>query len=381
MKMKISLFILLLVSLINLPAQEPITVSGKVLDAKTNETIPLVNIGIEGTLVGTASSVDGTFSFKVPGENTSGKLYFSAIGYQNLIIPLQQFLDKNEPVQLQPLSYGIDDIEISAQSKVLYRIVRDAAKKIPEAFVHQPYSCQLVYQNEEYSKQVLKKKRDAMVLLSDATGYTNPYNAIKKVNYRFLNVQRNFDVKSLEDGTTLMDELLSFDIARTPENILNMDFLNDYDLDLVGESTIGSDSVWIVGYRLSTPGLSRTGDVHPATNEGQLYITKQDNILLKVEARVSLTSQSRNGRTVMVEPSKGLQNVNYRYITTYKPTREGYLLDRIALTKNFKNEKNESSKIIASLLLVDVNTNNPQMVEKRQYFENMLSDPDFWSAR
>ena len=380
-KTKFALFILLLAALFNLRAQEPVMVSGKVIDAKTDETIPLVNIGIEGTLVGTASKADGTFSFKVPAENSADKLYFSAIGYQNLVLPLQEFLNNNGPVQLQPLSYGIDDIEISTRSKVLYRIVRDAAAKIPGTFVHRPYSCQMVYQNEEYANQVLVKKRDAMVLLSDETGYTTTDNAAKAINYKFLNVQRNFDVNSLADGTTLMDELLSFDVARTSENVMDTDFLNDYDLDLVGESTMGNDSVWIIGYRLAQPNLSHTGDIHPESSEGQLYITKQNTILLKVEAQVTLRNQSRNGRSVMVPKQKGITGVRYRYITTYKYSPEGYVLDRVALNKSFVNEKNEPSKLMASLLVLDINTTNPQMVEKRQYFENMLSDPDFWSGK
>ena len=380
MKIKIGLFIFLFNGIFNLMAQEPIMVEGKVVDAKTNERIPLVNIGIEGTLVGTASKTDGSFSFKVPNEYSADNLYFSAIGYQNLVLPLQEFLGNKEPVQLQPLSYGIDDIEISTQSKVLYRIVRDAAEAIPETFINKPYNGQMVYQNEEYANQILIKKRDAMVLFSDETGYTNPNNMAKKINYRFLNVQRNFDVKSLEDGTTIMDELLSFDIARNPQNILDLNFLNDYDLDLVGESTIGKDSVWIIGYRLAQPNLSRMGDAKATSSEGQLYISKEGNILLKAEARVTLAHQSRNGRTVMVNKSKGITDVDYRYITTYKLSPDGYVLDRIALNKTFANEKGERSKIMASLLMVDLNTSNPEIVKKRQYFENMLSDPDFWSG-
>ena len=381
MKFKISLLILLLTGFLNIFAQEPTMVNGQVIDAKSNETIPLVNIGIEGTLIGSASNVDGKFSFKVPKENLQDKLYFSAIGYQNLTIPVSQFLLMHEPVQLQPLSYGIDDIEISTRSKVLYRIVRDAAKAIPVEFIHQPYSCQALYQNEEYTNQVLSKKRDAMALILDETGYTSNLNAFQSINYKFLNVQRNFEVKSLSDGTTLMDELLSFDLARTPGNILETAYLNDYDLDLVGESTIGQDSVWIIGYRLDKPSISHTGDIRAQMCEGKLYISKEKNALLKAEVHTQVPVQSRNGRTVIAEKNKAITNVDYRFTTTYKSTDKGYILDRIALNKSFVDEKNQSSKQLASLLIVEINTSNPEKVVKRQYFENMLSDPDFWSGQ
>lgn len=62
------------------------TISGTVTDAATGEALPGVNIVIQGTDRGTATDVDGRFSFQVP--SLDQVLVFTYIGYQTVEIPL-----------------------------------------------------------------------------------------------------------------------------------------------------------------------------------------------------------------------------------------------------------------------------------------------------
>src|SRR5699024_7339848 len=63
------------------------TVTGEVIDAQSQETLPGVNILVKGTSIGTSSDADGEFSLKVP--SLSDTLVFTFIGYQRLEVPLQ----------------------------------------------------------------------------------------------------------------------------------------------------------------------------------------------------------------------------------------------------------------------------------------------------
>lgn len=45
-----------------------IVLKGVVQDARTNEPIPFVNIGLLGTVAGVASDVDGRFELVIPGS-------------------------------------------------------------------------------------------------------------------------------------------------------------------------------------------------------------------------------------------------------------------------------------------------------------------------
>jgi hypothetical protein len=54
-------------------------VSGKVYDGNSNETLPGVNIQIEGTTIGAVTDANGNYSITIP--NNAGNLVFSYIGY------------------------------------------------------------------------------------------------------------------------------------------------------------------------------------------------------------------------------------------------------------------------------------------------------------
>ncbi|HQK39941.1 MAG TPA: SusC/RagA family TonB-linked outer membrane protein, partial [Flavobacterium alvei] len=70
-----------------------VTLSGVVVDSKTNQPIPGVNIVIQGTTNGTQTDFDGRF--KLPKANKGDKLVFSFIGYtsQTVVFNNQQSLN------------------------------------------------------------------------------------------------------------------------------------------------------------------------------------------------------------------------------------------------------------------------------------------------
>ncbi len=62
------------------------TVTGTITDSSTGETLPGVNIVVEGTTTGTSSGPEGTYELRVP--SLSDTLVFSFIGYQTQRIPI-----------------------------------------------------------------------------------------------------------------------------------------------------------------------------------------------------------------------------------------------------------------------------------------------------
>ncbi|MEX0884682.1 MAG: carboxypeptidase-like regulatory domain-containing protein, partial [Cyclobacteriaceae bacterium] len=71
------------------------TVSGKIYDATTKESLPGVNILIQGTSTGTVSDIDGSYSIRVPNEDAV--LVFSFVGYltQEIRVGNQSNIDVN----------------------------------------------------------------------------------------------------------------------------------------------------------------------------------------------------------------------------------------------------------------------------------------------
>ena len=66
-------------------AQTPITITGTVNDNQ-GETLPGVNVVVQGTTMGTVTSVDGTYSISVPNEQAV--LEFSFLGYSTVLVPV-----------------------------------------------------------------------------------------------------------------------------------------------------------------------------------------------------------------------------------------------------------------------------------------------------
>jgi len=82
----LSIFILFLQPVIT--AQ---TLSGKVIDQKTNAAIPYVNIGIVGRGTGTVSDFEGHFKINMHDSLNGGTIRFSCIGYKPINFNVSDF--------------------------------------------------------------------------------------------------------------------------------------------------------------------------------------------------------------------------------------------------------------------------------------------------
>jgi len=97
---------------------DAVTVSGKVLDDQTGESIPGVAVQIKGTSRGIAANVEGFFSLAdiEPGDVT---LTFTAMGYLRLEKPmtLTTGLDEHIIVRMEPSAIQFKPVEIEAERR------------------------------------------------------------------------------------------------------------------------------------------------------------------------------------------------------------------------------------------------------------------------
>lgn len=99
---------------ISLMAQSKTGASGVVVDAKTRETLPSVQVYFMGTTIGTTTNLDGKFYI----ENTQGlvTLAFQAIGYKTQIVNLKaNRMLKDKRIELEPDVYGLQEIVVKPQ--------------------------------------------------------------------------------------------------------------------------------------------------------------------------------------------------------------------------------------------------------------------------
>ena len=107
MKFKFFFFLLPLLSL----AQEQVA-KGLVLDAKTQEPIPYVNMSIIDSKVGTSSDEDGSYALSIYAEDLDKMITLSSLGYQNRDIKVAEFI-KLTKIYLRPSIEELNEVLIT----------------------------------------------------------------------------------------------------------------------------------------------------------------------------------------------------------------------------------------------------------------------------
>lgn len=90
-------------------------VQGTIVNAETGEHIPYVNVGVLGQNIGTVSDRNGNFSLELNEQQLADTLRFSCIGYQRLVISLQQFVLEKKIIKLRTEQNELQEIIIAAK--------------------------------------------------------------------------------------------------------------------------------------------------------------------------------------------------------------------------------------------------------------------------
>ena len=354
---------------------------GRIVDGATQEGIAYTNIGIEGTFFGTASNQQGFFELKVPDEFLGESLYVSAVGYENASFPVKELLKLDfARIPLSRQTYNIEGIDVTAQSRVLFRVIRTAAQQVPLVFHGGPLGLTFHYLERTQVGDAEPGIREAIVELYDETGYQKPSvtDAYNNRKYRFTQVNRNFDVYSFPSGQTGFDELLEMDLARLSNTIFSGALLNDFDLHLEGVSIYEGDSVWVISYKTNQMGLAYTGDCYATKMDGKMYVLKSNYALVRNETVIEASRNNPQNRSLFTETDEQ-QQVYYHLTSIYREQDGKYVLSYLDCDKTFINEKGEqvSNTRKASVLKL---SQNPEKMSGRDYFEDTDYDERFWKS-
>lgn len=97
-------------------AQTSSRIEGIIVDAKSNLPLEKVNIFNQTSAVGGYSNPDGTFLLGI--KEFPATIIFSYVGYENFFLELNKKPTEPIIIQLQPSTFGLPEIEITAQPKI-----------------------------------------------------------------------------------------------------------------------------------------------------------------------------------------------------------------------------------------------------------------------
>lgn len=343
-----------------------IILKGKVINAETNEPISYTNIGIEGTLHGTASNEEGGFEIKITEDMADKNIYFSAVGFKNKIIPVNSLFEKEfQIIKIESQSYGIDDIDVAAQNRVLIRILRMASENIPYNFIQGPFNLLGTYTNEKII-DTYTTKQIAKVLIYDHTGYAKPSkeDAFQSLNYSFTTDSSGVDYR-FSAGATNLDELLELDWVRSAASVLNPALAGNYSLKLLDQPKINGKEFWVISFQEKKPTLSGSGDFYASKFEGKITVNKEDYSVLKIEGKIESPKNNRQGKALAIGSTNSnyFENVSTDFSISYETLKPAKLV--INKSYSFKGEKITENSILE---ITKVKATDLTQLNSRQYF-------------
>lgn len=138
---------LLLLSLLSLNAIGQSTkIRGNVVDSKTKQALPFVNISYKGTTIGTTTDFDGNYFLetRTPGDS----IYISFVGYKEKVFPVQKGSFQTLNVELDSETIDLQEIVVvpgeNPAHVLLRKIIKNKRKNNPSRFNS--------YQAETYTK-------------------------------------------------------------------------------------------------------------------------------------------------------------------------------------------------------------------------------------
>ena len=115
MRKTILLLLLLSINFICIDSiAQTMSVSGRIKDKKTQETIPFANISIKGTNVGTVSNIDGDYKLLIPKKYAKDTLKYSYVGYISVLKPIKNIHNKCN-IYLKQYIRSLESITVEAK--------------------------------------------------------------------------------------------------------------------------------------------------------------------------------------------------------------------------------------------------------------------------
>lgn len=357
-------FLIILLTFITAFGINAQTFKGKIISTKGGAIVEFANIMVKSTSSGAASDAKGLFTISLPKDISENTIVITAVGFEAKEISIADLsTKKTNVIAIVPIEYNIDEIDVKAESKVLYGVIKKCAQKIQDNYYTTPYSSEFTYTRGEHK---------GTGVISDSKGYkrTSFRGSLRQVSYTF-NDNNECNNMPYFGGSTVMEDLLSFDLMRTTGNIIDIE--NVYDFDLEYDNNTTKEDMWIIHFSAREPNLHNTGDAYAKTYEGELYIKKGTYAISQINIRGTSSQRSIHGKSIMLsdKSSQKMTNITYETTVTYKQVNGKYRLNKVITQENFSDTENKRHSIQSSFE-VTKELNKYSKITGRDYFVKNL---------
>lgn len=358
-----------------------IRVKGVVIDASTKEPVAFANLGLLGTMAGVATDIDGHFELVIPNLYATHVVRISAVGYASKEYKLYELQEMGDvTIALSPVTYGIRDVEVTAESLVLKKLLENVVANIGRNYIPRPYNYEGYFEYGVTVGSNEPKVKEAIVEIYDAEGYkrSNPEQAFRALNYNFAQARRSPGMTSTADDMMYFDDILTADIVRNTRNVLDVQNIRDFKLKSKGKILYEGDSVQVVAYECTRPSISNSGSADVTKFSGEIYVELTHFAVIKNVMKITSSAFNLLGRNIITGGDAPRNEVMATITTNYKKVSSYYFLSGVSVTYTYLDDQ-ERVKGMMQYQTTKVKIDNTNPIEGRVYFEEIPFDEDFWN--
>lgn len=206
------LFILILLSLPAMLWAQNITISGRVTDQETGESLEFASVWLKGKAIGTITNFQGEFDFHLPAEYRNEILIVSMLGYKSFESPVWTVLEStSRNIQLSKSATLLEEIVVK-DSLNGGDILRIALARIDQNFPQRPFILEGFYRDvKKVGAQYISLLESAVKIYDE--GYNEPRNKFRlRERVRLIEVRKSLGYENkftkYFDQDNLLEDLL-----------------------------------------------------------------------------------------------------------------------------------------------------------------------------
>lgn len=240
-KKTLSLFLGFVLLVLCSSAKAQITISGTVIDAQTNETLPSANILIENTYRGTITNRNGNFSLTIPDSLLPATIMIRYIGYETKKLVVTRSSPQSQDISLTPSVTTMQEIVVTDEDPGV-RIMREVINRKKQ------WRKQLeTYKADAYTRQSLSNDT-SIVSISESVSEVfwhkqKGHREIQKSKRQTANIDASANFAGVSYLPNFYDndiEIAEFQMV----GITHPDALNYYDFKLIDQTQLDGQAVY-----------------------------------------------------------------------------------------------------------------------------------------
>lgn len=284
---------------------------GEVMDAANKKPLVFATLTIEGTNISTITNTEGEFALKVPKDITEGNVVVSFLGYKDKMVPLAQFGNSNNKIQMEVSVMELSEVNIEIP-KDAGELVRQTLKRKGDNYFDDPTLMTAFY------RETIKKRRKN-VSLSEAVVniYKTPYTSPRKDAVQLYKSRKSTDYSKLDTVALKLQggpfNTLFVDVMKYPEYIFTDKSIDKYVFSFDRSTRVNEKLIYVVNFE-------QHRSIPEPLYKGKLYIDVENKILTSAIFSLNITDKNlasrmfvrRKPRNAKVWPTEVAYRVDYR---------------------------------------------------------------------